>query len=410
MVAALSPKANGWHGGIVAGGCLRQAPPMETLFLSLALFFLLGLSAHWLGIKTRLPRVTLLIVAGIAIGPSGLNLFAPYREQWFPVISDIAMVMLGFLIGGSLTLTTLRRHGRAIIAMSVLVALGAFVTVLGGLLLLGQGLAVAVLLAAIATATDPAATTDVLAEQRRQQDAFGQRLTGIVALDDAWGLLVFSLCLVIVTGANGGPTPLLDGLREIAGALLLGVAIGLPMAFLTGRIKNREPILIEALGLVFLCGGLALRLDVSPLLSAIVMGATVANLARHHIRPFRAIEGIEWPFLVLFFILAGASLKLDTLLLGGALCLAYILLRSIGKVVGGWLGGRLCRLGHSGGWTGLALLPQAGVAVAIALNASQAVPDVGELLLTITLASTAVFELVGPIATRLSLARQPADR
>jgi Kef-type K+ transport system membrane component KefB len=379
---------------------------MADILIHLAVLFLLGLFAYWAGIRTALPRVTLLILVGIAIGPSGVDLFAEHRSQWFPVIADMALVMLGFLIGGSLTLRLFREQGRKIIWLSIGVAAGTFALVFGGLLLLGQGLVIAILLAAIATATDPAATSAVVMEEKAGAKAFPQTLLGIVAIDDAWGLLIFGFCLVAATGAAGdnGIHLLAQGLWEIAGAVALGVAIGLPMAFLTGRIRKGEPILVEALGLVLLCGGLALKLEVSHLLAAIVMGTTVANLAKHHRRPFHAIEGVEWPLLTLFFILAGASLEMNSLVASGILGGAYMVLRIAGKIAGGWLTGRSLGMSHAESTlTGAALLPQAGVAVAMALAASQALPELGNLLLTVTLASTVVFELIGPLVTRYAL-------
>lgn len=383
---------------------------MADFFITLSMLFLLGLFAHWLGVKTALPSVTLLILLGIGIGPSGLDLYAEHREQWFPVVANIALVMLGFLMGGALTGDVFREQGKRILALSIGVALGTSAVVLIGLLALGQGLVVAILLAGIATATDPAATETVLMETDRRWSPLGVTLTGIVALDDAWGLLLFSICMVVAAGVHstGGASMVVAGLWEIGGAAMLGAAIGLPMAFLTGRLREGEPTLVEALGLVFLCGGLAFRLEVSHLLAAIVMGATVANLAKHHNRPFHAIEGIQWPFLVMFFILAGASLEMTALITGGVLALAYLGLRVAGKVIGGGL--TSLALGEAparGLWTGFALLPQAGVAVAMALGSSHRFPEVGELVLTITLASTAIFELAGPLATRLSMKRHP---
>lgn len=93
--------------------------------------------------------------------------------------------------------------------------------------------------------------------------------------------------------------------------MILGVLLGFPAAYLTGRIRTGRPMLMEALGLVFLCGGIAIWLDVSFLIASIVMGAVVANFARHHEYPFHEIENIEWPFMTIFFVLAGASLELD---------------------------------------------------------------------------------------------------
>jgi hypothetical protein len=150
------------------------------------------------------------------------------------------------------------------------------------------------------------------------------------------------------------------------------------MARLSGRIDPDEPSLYEALGLVFLCGGLALWLDVSLLLASMTLGAVVANLASHHDRPFHAIEGIEWPFLIVFFVLAGAALDLDALAEAGPWLVAYVVLRVVGRLLGGWLGVTLLRVGTGKPELrrmGLAMLPQAGVALGMALIAARHFPD-----------------------------------
>jgi Kef-type K+ transport system membrane component KefB len=238
---------------------------------------------------------------------------------------------------------------------------------------------------------------------------FTRTLLGIVAVDDAWGLIVFSLMLAMaqsLSGQGGSLTPLMTASWELGGALLLGIALGIPMAYITGRIKPGEPTLIEALGVVFLCGGIALRLEVSFLLASMVLGTVVANLARHHVRPFHAIEGIEWPFMILFFVLAGASLHTQSLLRIGLTGLAYIIFRFIGRLVGGWLGGAMSRADRSMRlWMGMALLPQAGVAMGMALVAVQRRPGLEEIVLPTVIASTVLFEVIGPVLTRIGLLR-----
>ena len=182
--------------------------------------------------------------------------------------------------------------------------------------------------------------------------------------------------------------------------------LGVPLALLTGRVRPGEPTLAEALGAVLLCGGMAIGLGVSFLLASMVMGAVVANFASHHRRPFHAIEGIEWPFMILFFILAGASFRLEGLGAVGGLAAAYVVLRSVGRAAGGWLGALL-----SGGdavwrrWMGLALLPQAGVALGMALVVSQRLPELGRAIVPAVVATTVLFELVGPVLTRRALLR-----
>jgi Kef-type K+ transport system membrane component KefB len=176
------------------------------------------------------------------------------------------------------------------------------------------------------------------------------------------------------------------------------------MAYVTGRIRPGEPSLVEALGVVFLCGGIAIWLKVSFLLASMVLGCVVANLARHHIRPFHAIEGIEWPFMILFFVLAGASLQFETLFQIGLVGSAYIILRIIGRLLGGWIGGAITHAKPlMRRWMGIALMPQAGVALGMALVTIEHRPDLGEIILPVVIASTVLFELIGPVLTRIGL-------
>jgi Kef-type K+ transport system membrane component KefB len=316
--------------------------------------------------------------------------------------------MIGFLLGENLTRWRLRELGRSVLAMSLGEVMVTALLVFAVLALFGVPLEVALLLAGIAPATAPAATLDVV-HADEAKGRFTRTLLGIVAIDDAWGLLVFSLLLATaqaLTGQGGALESILQGVREIGGAILLGVSLGLPMAYLTGRIRPGEPTQAEALGLVLLAAGLAEWLQVSYILSAMIMGATVANLATHHQRPFRAIEGIEWPFLILFFLLAGAALNVEALTQAGLLVAGYIALRVAGRLLGTRLGGWLSGADPTvRDWMGFALLPQAGVAIGMALLASQRFPELQDIILPVVLGSTVFFELVGPVATRWTLTR-----
>lgn len=375
--------------------------------ISLGVLFLAGLAIDTLGRRTHLPRVTLLIVLGVLIGPPGLDLLPGDVAQVGELLAPPALTMVAFLLGGSLKREKLRSQGRAILFVSITIVATSFIVVSGGLYLAGVALPFAVLLGGIATATDPAATRDVI-NQLGAKGHFPDVLSGIVAIDDAWGILVFSLALAIAGILTGGDinAHLWDGLREAGGAVGLGLAIGLPAAYLTGRIKPGEPTLIEALGVVCLCAGLALYLDFSFLLTGMVAGAVVVNFARHHEQPFHEIERIEWPFMLLFFVLAGASFQPAHLAILGVTGAAYIGLRAISRVVGGWIGGALARQPQQESrLIGLALMPQAGVAVGMALVASERFPEFSEPILAVTIASTIVFELTGPILTLFVLKR-----
>ncbi|MBN2140250.1 MAG: cation:proton antiporter [Desulfovibrionaceae bacterium] len=382
--------------------------PLSRTFLILGGLLIVGLATDALGRRTRLPRVTLLLIFGFLAGPGGFALLVPGDNNWAGFVSSAALVMIGFLLGGRLTLDELRRHGRQVLCISVAEVVVTAVLVLAGLVVFGAPLAAALTLAGISTATAPAATSDVVREQRAK-GPFSRVLLGVVAVDDAWGLMAFSLLFTLaqVFGLGScGAEPLLAGLWEVGGAILVGAALGLPMAFLTGRIRPGEPTFVEALGCVFLCAGVALWLKVSFLLAAMTMGFVVANLARHHVRPFHAIESIEWPFLVLFFILAGAMLDPSSLAAVGSLGLCYMLLRVVGRISGAWLGAVASAADRAmRRFMGLALMPQAGVAMGMAIAVQQRCPELGRVVLPVVVASTVIFELIGPALTRLALVR-----
>jgi len=286
---------------------------ISITLITLGGLLLLGLVTDFLGQRTPLPRVIFLILLGIVIGPDVLDILPDLGDNWFEAVADIALVMVGFLLGEKLTLSALRQHGRLVLWISASVVVVTALVTLGGLALIGQTAVIALLLAGIAPATDPAATIDVIREVKAK-GRFSQVLEGIVAVDDAWGLLAFSFMLTVAQGIAGegaGTDVLLNGLWEIGGALLIGIGLGIPLAFLSGRIKPGERTLVEVVGAVLLCGGIAIWLEVSFLLAAMIMGATVANISHRH-RPFHAIQDIEWPFMILFFVLAGASLEIDS--------------------------------------------------------------------------------------------------
>lgn len=381
--------------------------------IALGLLFLVGLAADQLGHRTRLPRVTLLLLCGLAVGEAGAGLIPESVTALYPPITIIALSMVAFLLGSALSAETLRAHGRAILVVSLTVTFATLGLVALGLWALGTDPATAVMLGAIATATAPAATYDVI-RQSGVENGFTRVLKGVVAIDDAWGLMVFSVMLVFAqlwTGAGDGGGVLVHAGREIGGALLLGLAIGLPAAFLTGRLSRGEPLRVEALGLVFLTAGLALWLGLSYLIAGMTAGMVIVNRARHHTRAFHEIENLQWPFMIVFFILAGATLEAGALAAVGALGAAYVALRILARLAGGWLGGALagCPRGWRI-WIGPALLPQAGVAIGMALIAAEHLPEHGARIMALTIGATVVFELIGPIAAGLAIRRSGGDK
>jgi len=381
-----------------------------TILISLGALLLLGMATDGIGQLTRLPRVTLLLLFGFLIGPGMLDLLPEHSEGWFELITGIALSMVGFLLGGKLSRSGIFDQGREVLGYSIIITLLTTGIVIVGLALLGTPLALAVLLGAIAAATAPAATLEVIRESGLD-NRFTRTLQGIVAVDDAWGLIIFSFALAaaaVLTGNGSLEHSLLHGLWDIGGALLLGLAIGIPAAILTGRLRPGEPTILEALGIVILCAGLTDWLEVSPFLTAMTLGMVIVNLARHHTRPFHVIDDFDRPFLVLFFVLAGAQLHLDSLLEIGLLGSAYVVLRIVSRLIGAWgAGACLHRPPGERIRIGLSLMPQAGVAMGMGLVAAERYPEFADTLISVVIGATVLFELLGPILTRRALNTLP---
>jgi Kef-type K+ transport system membrane component KefB len=180
----------------------------------------------------------------------------------------------------------------------------------------------------------------------------------------------------------------------------------LPSAYLTGRLKQGQPLQTEALGVVFLTAGLAVWAGLSFLIAGMTAGMIIANFAHHHSRAFHEIRNIEWPFMMLFFLLAGASFKVDAVASLGLIGAAYLASRVVGRLVGGRAGSTLAAEDpRYRNWFGPALLSQAGVAVGMALVAGREFPQYADVILTLTIGTTVVFELIGPLATVYALRR-----
>ncbi|EAW30745.1 hypothetical protein GP2143_02439 [marine gamma proteobacterium HTCC2143] len=380
--------------------------PDYVFLLTIGSVLISGILISALGRNTFLPRVSLLLLFGVIIGRGGLDLIPVIFSNQFEIISEIALLMVGFLLGGKLTVSSLEHYWRDTLWISIAAAVFTALIVTSALMVFGVPFELSIILGCLSSATDPAAILDVTQESNYTK-SFKNLLLSIVSFDDAWALLLFGLGVAVVSSLSivgAEYSALLIVAKDIGGAILIGLIIGFPAAFLTGRVKPGQPILSEALGAVFVCGGLALWLGVSFLIAAMVLGAVVGNFAKHHEQPLHAVEGIEWPFMVIFFVLAGANLELNTMGSVGLICAVYIPFRIIGKIVGASIGSRFSHADRqTRQWMGVALLPQAGVAIGMALVASSFIPEYHQMLLSVAVVSTVFFEIIGPIFTRFAL-------
>jgi Kef-type K+ transport system membrane component KefB len=391
-----------------ARGGVDLIDELDVTLAWLGALLLFALVAEWVGARTPLPRVSVLLLVGVVLGPPVLDLLPEAVLTGEPIATTLALTIVGFLLGSEFASDQLRENGRAILLAALISATVTAVVVVAGLLVEGASLPLALALGGIATATAPAATRVVVSDEN-SDGPMTRTLLGIIAIDDAICIVLFSVLVaigVVVAGDDGTGALLGTATRELGGGVLLGVAVGVPAAWLEKRVSTGDPILMHTVGVVLLLAGLGEMLEVSVVLAAVVAGAVVVNLAHSEERPFQTLEGVQWPFLAVFFIYGGAALEWDGLTTYTMLTIGYIVLRSIGKTAGGYLAGVPAGLDQrQRAWLGPSLLPQAGVALGLALLARDRFPDLAETIVPVVVVSTVLFELVGPVMTRLALHR-----
>jgi len=381
--------------------------PNDLQLIWIGATLLAALVAQGLARRIHLPRVTVLLLLGALAGPELLDLLPDGATEGFGLITQITLAIVGFLLGERMSFRDLGQARESLIISLMVTVVTAAVVTLAVFMLTGDW-AAALLLGAISTATDPAASMDVMKESHAD-GPLSRLLVQVVAIDDAWCVMLFSIALVMLAWMSGtnesGWSALGHGMIDLLGSIALGLMMGLPMAWLTGRITPGEPMLLESIGFVLLAAGLAHLLGLSYLLTCITLGVVVANIARHHVRPFRSIEGIAFPFLALFFFMAGYQMAWSALPTLGMLGLVYIGARVAGRLLGGELGGWMANSTTlNRRRIGPCMLPQAGVALGLALVAVDRFPELSYLL-PLVVASTVLFELIGPPVTLHQLKR-----
>ncbi len=350
--------------------------------------------------KLRLPDVSGYILAGICIGPCCLSLVPEAMLSKMGFISDIALSFIAFGVGRFFKKAVLKETGAGVVVVTLFEALMAGVLVTLALrFLFALPWTLAVLLGAIATATAPASTMMTI-RQYGAKGPFINTLLQVVALDDAVCLLVFSAAAAAVSAGAAGSVSawaVAGPLAYNAGALVLGALCGLLLSRLLGPKRSKDNRLILAVAMLLMLSGICAAFDVSPLLSCMVFGATYVNITEDEAL-FEQVNGFTPPITSMFFVLSGMSLELSALSVAGLVGAVYVVVRIAGKYLGAYCGAAATRQSTPvKRYLGLALIPQAGVAIGLAFLAKRILPDeTGDVLLAIILASSVLYELMGP--------------
>jgi len=389
------------------------------ILVIIGLILMLAFLASKLVQSAGVPQVVGFILAGVVLGPSVLNLVPAQLIRQLDFVTAIALGLIGFDMGSHLRIGELRRLGGSIIAILLGEGVGTFVLVTSGVYLITRSLSLSLILGALASATAPAATVDVL-DEYKAKGPLTTTLLAVIGLDDALALLLFSLAAVVVESLltrTGGLSPaqaILLPAREIGGALLLGVVVGAFLQWMLNRLKGQHAVCGFIVGTVLFAAGLAISLEVSLILALMTMGIVVANLKGDNSQYAHCVVERVGPLAyILFFALIGARLDVSSLAQMGLLGLAYLLLRTTGKVSGAWLGAWL------GGapsvvrnYLGFGLLSQAGVAVGLALSVAARFEEYGvagaqlsHTIVTVITASTLVVQIIGPIMVKFAITR-----
>jgi Kef-type K+ transport system membrane component KefB len=385
----------------------------DNLIFGVGALLLAGFVGGKLATKARLPTISGYIVAGLLLGPSILNVVPDHIVEALSPVPHIALGLIAITIGAEFRIAKLRRTGRGLVIVTAVQLLMTFGVVALALLPFGAPLPMALLLGAIASATAPAATVAV-ATELRARGPLVSTLFGVVALDDAFGVTLFGFVMAfsaaMIGGAAGhGPLAMvLHPLREIA----ISVGIGLVAGYIVHRLvvnrKSNNEIIVVVLGFVLLVSGATISIHVSPLIANMVMGFALVNLSHKNSRVMRILEPLSPPIYAAFFALAGTELEVRTLATTGVLGVVYLLSRAIGKFAGGYTGAVAASAPEvTRKYLGLALLPQAGVAIGLILIL-QDTPVFTDLpymdqMVNIVLASILVNAVIGPPLTKYAL-------
>ncbi|MBR5580501.1 MAG: cation:proton antiporter [Treponema sp.] len=394
-----------------------------NLILLLGLIMFLGALGGRLFQKLRIPQVVGYIVIGVLIGQSGLQLLSVTVITALEPLSSVALSLIGFLIGAELKIGVIKKYGKQFVGILLFEAIVPFfvvalvVTAVSFALTrdFATSLSIGLVLGAISSATAPAATTDVLKENRTR-GPLTMTVLGIVAMDDAVALILYavasSLAAILLGGGAGLSlgAQLLALLYEVGGSIIVGGLTGLALGQIIRNLMSDEGrILSFSLGALFLCTGICTLLALDNILAAMSLGFAMVNFAPAKTREtFSLVEKFTPPIYVMFFVLVGAKLNIwNVNAFVAVLAILYVLCRTLGKSIGARLGAALTKAPETvKNYLPFCLLSQAGVAIGLSIAAGQDfAATIGPTIMLIITATTFVVQLVGPICVKYGITK-----
>lgn len=379
-----------------------------NLYVCIAIAMFLALFSSKLMKKCKLPNVTGYLIIGLLAGPYCLNIIPESVVATLSFLPNIALGFIALSIGAEFKLNYLKKAGKTPIIIAILEGVGAILVVDAVLIATGHDVRFSLILGAIASATAPAATLMVV-KQYKAKGPVTSTLLPVVAIDDAVALIGFGIS-VAVAKAIGNPggasivSALIQPLIEIFGALILGALLGIVYAFLTKYFTGRGNRMSVTFAMVFVCLGLCDMFAFSSLLGCMAMSAVYVNLSKEYEAVFALTDRITPPLFMLFFFLSGAELNISVLASVGFIGMLYVIFRVVGKVAGAYLGAKVSNAEPVvQKYLGFTLVPQAGVAIGLATTSVAIVPEYGAQIQTIILCGTVIYELIGPLVTKMAL-------
>lgn len=387
---------------------------MESLLL-VGLALLLGFAGGRLASRLGLPSVTGYLLTGLIIGPSMLAVISKSALTSLQPVNNFALGLIGLSIGGELKWRFIKKKWQNFSLLFLGEFIFTFLLVFASIFFFTKNLPLAAVLAALALATAPGAIINIISENGGK-GIFPRVLMSLVALDNLFCIILFSVLVSFLniyyfgTGLNNNLIAQLSS--EIGLGLLLGVIMGTAGLIILNKVTNKKQQQILFIALFFIAIGLPLQLNIQYLLVTLITGAIIVNFTPHFRRFYEILHTIDTPILVLFLTLAGAKLNLSAFATIGFLGVIYIITRTAGKMIGAQIGSYSCRLlpskcssipPHMRKYIGMALMPQAGVAIGLSLLAEQKLPLPENLVVTLILGSVIFFEFLGPIMVKKAL-------